>query len=145
MNNENTIIKFKKIDILARIPERKHLTDSGMDICSTECCTLHCLERHTFATGICPQITEGCEIQVRARSGLAAKGLVAIFGTIDQGYTGEIRVTLINFDKDPYTVQVGERIAQLVLVKVEIPEIVETKNLTESERGANGFGSTGIN
>jgi len=138
------IIKFKKLTSAAIIPTRKHDTDSGMDICSTEAKNLGPGERYTFATGIAAEIPDGYELQVRPRSGLSSKGIDAKFGTVDRGYTGEIRIILVNNTMDFKTVGMGERIAQLVLAPVAIPEIVEVDEIADAERGANGFGSTGI-
>lgn len=138
------IIKFKKLEPLAIIPTRKHPNDSGMDICSTETKILSYMERHTFSTGIAAEIPEGYELQVRPRSSLSSKnGVVAILGTVDQCYKGEIRVILLNTSNVPYTVNVGERIAQLVLAPVSLAEIEETDTLSNSDRGIDGFGSTG--
>ena len=137
-------IRFKRIDSAAVLPSRKHNTDSGMDIRSVEAYRLGHGEMHVFATGICAEIPEGYELQVRPRSGLSSRGVLAAFGTVDRGYTGEIRVILYNFG-EPVTVNIGDRIAQLVLAPVTIPEIAETDDVGTSERGANGFGSTGIN
>lgn len=102
------------------------------------------LDRRTIPTGVKMGIPEGYEVQVRPRSGLASKfGIVAVVGTIDADYRGEIGVTLINLSREPYTIQPNERIGQLVLAKVEKiePNIVDT--LDETARGEKGFGSTG--
>ena len=137
-------IKFKKFDPLAVIPSRKHEHDSGMDLYSVEARELAPGERYTFTTGIGAEIPEGYELQVRPRSGLASKcGIVAILGTIDRGYKGEIRVILVNLSGSRYLVQVGDRIAQLVLARVELPTIEIVSELSQSDRGINGFGSTG--
>ena len=95
-------------------------------------------------TGIACDIPSGWELQVRPRSGLAAKkGVVAAFGTVDMGYRGEIGVTLFNHSDKPVSVAAGDRIAQIVLAPVFRANPVETQTLSETERGEGGFGSTG--
>jgi len=136
--------KFKRLSSAAFIPEYAHESDSGMDIKSAESYDLGPMERHTFSTGIACQIPKGYDIQVRPRSGMCAKGVVTMFGTVDQGYRGEIMITLINLSKDNYTVKFGDKIAQLVVspvVKAHI-EVVEAFD-DKTDRGEDGFGSTG--
>lgn len=97
-------------------------------------------------TGLQIALPEGTEGQVRPRSGLAFKHGVTVLnspGTIDSGYRGEVGVLLINHGREPFTVQRGERIAQLVVARYERVELVRSVELEESERGAGGFGSTG--
>lgn len=102
------------------------------------------LDRAVIPTGIHVQLPEGYEAQVRPRSGLAAKfGVTAILGTIDADYRGEIKTILVNLSNEDYTVQPGERIAQLVISKVERATFVEVDSLDDTERGEGGFGSTG--
>ena len=97
-------------------------------------------------TGIAIALPDGYEAQVRPRSGLALHYGVTVLnapGTIDADYRGEIKVILVNHGTEPFTVSRGDRIAQLVVVDVEAPEIVETDDLGDSSRGAGGFGSSG--
>lgn len=104
------------------------------------------LERAMVPTGIKMEIPYGYEVQVRPRSGLAAKhgiSLVNTPGTIDSDYRGEVKVILINLSKDEYTVEPGERIGQLVLQKVYKMNFVECEELSETVRDAGGFGHTG--
>lgn len=102
------------------------------------------MKRALLQTGISIGLPTGYEAQVRPRSGLAAKfGVFSIFGTIDEDYTGEIKVNLMNFSEDPFTVQPGERIAQLVISRYEKIEWETVEVLAETSRGAQGFGSTG--
>lgn len=138
-------LKFKQLDSFANLPQYAHDSDSGMDVRSVEAYTLEPLGRHTFSTGVACDIPEGYDLQVRPRSGLASKhGVVAMFGTVDQGYRGEIGITLINLSNEPYTVKVGDKIAQLVVGEVVKPDSVSwTDNLSSTDRGDNGFGSTG--
>ncbi|WP_198172927.1 dUTP diphosphatase [Hymenobacter ginkgonis] len=108
--------------------------------------TLHSLERVLVPTGLSLALPPGYEAQVRPRSGLALKhgiGIVNSPGTIDADYRGEIRVLLVNLSKEPFTVQDGERIAQLVVARHETIEWQPTEALNATERGAGGYGSTG--
>jgi dUTP pyrophosphatase len=107
---------------------------------------LRSLERAMVPTGLFMELPVGYEAQVRPRSGLAAKNGLTVLnspGTIDADYRGEIKVILVNLSKDDFTVNDGERIAQLVIAKHEQAEWIEVNELTDSERGAGGFGSTG--
>jgi dUTP pyrophosphatase len=117
-----------------------------MDLCSSESITLLPNEYRVISTGISIEIAEGFEGQVRARSGLSLNygiGVLNSPGTIDSDYRGEIRVILFNFGKKEFNIQQGMRIAQLVLTRVYRAEIVESE-LSETDRGSNGFGSTGV-
>lgn len=138
-------LKFKQLDEFAHLPKYAHESDSGMDVYSVEAYTLEPLGRHTFSTGVACDIPKGYDLQVRPRSGLAAKhGVVAMFGTVDQGYRNEIGITLINLSNESYTVKVGDRIAQLVIGEVIKPDSISwTDELSSTDRGGNGFGSTG--
>lgn len=122
--------------------------DAGMDLLAAvqEEVTLHPGERMLIPTGICIAVPEGYEAQVRPRSGLALKKVITVLntpGTIDAGYRGEIGVILINLSPDVFTVQRGDRIAQLVVAPVIQAEIEQVTSLDETERGDGGFGSTG--
>lgn len=139
-------LKFKRLTSAAIIPHFAHPSDSGMDICSTECKNIHPGDFERIATGIAAEIPHGYELQVRPRSGLQHKhGIICGFGTIDEGYRGEICVVLYNLSKETYNVKIGDRIAQLVLAPIARPEIEETLELsTDTDRGIDGFGSTGV-
>lgn len=105
------------------------------------------LERAIIPTGLYLEIPAGYEAQVRPRSGLAAKKGITVLnapGTIDADYRGEVGVILVNLSNEPFTVVPGERVAQMVFARFEQVEWVETETLEESERGAGGFGSTGV-
>jgi len=105
------------------------------------------LERAIVPTGLFLEIPAGYEVQVRPRSGLAAKKGITVLnapGTIDADYRGEVCVILVNLSSEPFTVQRGERIAQLVLCAHEVMEWKECESLEESDRGEGGFGSTGV-
>ena len=103
-------------------------------------------ERTLILTGIFIQLPIGYEAQIRPRSGLSyKKGLVAILGTIDADYRGEVGVILVNLSREPITINPGDRIAQMVIAKHEKAQWVEVETLENSERGTGGFGHTGVN
>ena len=105
------------------------------------------LERKLIPTGLFIELPEGYEAQVRPRSGLALKSGITVLnspGTIDADYRGEVGVILINFSQENFTVKTGDRIAQMVISKYEKAELVESLQLEETERGAGGFGHTGV-
>lgn len=122
---------------------------SGLDLRAylDESITLAPMERRLISTGIFIQIPEGYEGQVRARSGLAIKhgiGLVNSIGTIDSDYRGELKIPMINFGSEEFTVHNGDRVAQLVIAAYERVEPVLVEELDDTERGAGGFGHTGV-
>ena len=122
---------------------------AGLDVRAniTESITLGPLERTLVPTGLFIELPEGYEMQVRPRSGLAAKhglSLVNAPGTIDADYRGEIKVILVNLSNTPYELKPGERVAQLVVSQFTRVEWEPVEELGETERGAGGFGSTGV-
>ena len=119
---------------------------AGLDVHAAEELTLAPGERHAVATGFAIEIPLGYEVQVRPRSGLAAKhGITCLNtpGTIDADYRGEVKVILINLGQEPFEIGRGERIAQLVPAPVLKANFVEVGELADTTRGAGGFGSTG--
>ena len=137
-------LKFKRLDKLTQIPSYSHSDDSGMDIRSNETVVLLPRTCKKIHTGIAAVIPSGYELQVRPRSGMCSRGIVAAWGTVDEGYRGEICVTLYNHTDANQFISTGDRIAQLVLAPVVHAEIEETESLgVDTERGENGFGSTG--
>ena len=137
-------VKFKRLTPTAQLPRYAHDGDSGMDIYADQDGEIPCGGSLTVETGLAAEIPEGFEIQVRPRSGLAAKqGVHAIFGTVDSGYRGHIKVTLFSQLMN-YKFKRGERIAQFVIaptVRADVEEVDEIS--TETSRGVGGFGSTG--
>lgn len=123
--------------------------DSGFDLRANEGGTLKSLERRLVPTGLYFELQEGYELQIRPRSGLAYKNGITVLnspGTVDTGYRGEVKVLLVNLSNDDFTWEKGERIAQGVItsrVSTDFGELEEVRELTESERGSGGFGSTG--
>jgi dUTP pyrophosphatase len=130
----------------ATIPERAYSGDAGLDLSTCEPLRLGPGERAVVATGLAVAIPEGFAGFVQPRSGLAARHGVTVVnspGLIDSGYRGEIRVILLNTDREQvFVAEAGERIAQLVVLPVPEVELVELEELPESERGVRGFGST---
>ena len=130
-------------------PEYHYKTDSGFDLRSSERVELKPLERKLISTGLRIDIPNRYEIQVRPKSGLTIKrGLTVLNtpGTVDQGYTGEIKVIIINFSNEPQLIEVGDKIAQAVLCPVIQGGEIELKrvlSINDKDRNDNGFGSTG--
>ncbi|MDW3648553.1 MAG: dUTP diphosphatase [Bacteroidia bacterium] len=130
------------------LPKYATPASAGVDLYANneEAITLDSLERTLIPTGLFMELPIGYEAQVRPRSGLAIKhgiSLVNTPGTIDADYRGEIKVILVNLSKDPFTIEKGERIAQMVIAKHEQVDWVEVQELSATERGAGGFGHTG--
>ena len=131
------------------LPQYATAQSAGVDLRAdiSEEIVLAPLGRAMVPTGLYLEIPAGYEAQVRPRSGLAAKKGVTVLnspGTIDADYRGEVRVILVNLSDEPFTVVPGERIAQMVFARHEQVEWDEVETLDESERGAGGFGSTGV-
>ncbi|MBR1808861.1 MAG: dUTP diphosphatase [Paludibacteraceae bacterium] len=131
------------------LPRYESAQAAGMDIrCSlSEPVTLQPLERRLFPTGLYIELPAGYEAQIRPRSGMALKRGITVLntpGTIDADYRGEIGVILVNLSSEPVIIEDGERICQMVIAKHEQPQLVEVDILGETERGAGGFGHSGV-
>lgn len=130
------------------LPEYQTPLSAGLDIRANldQSVTLQPLERAMIPTGLYVELPEGCEMQIRPRSGLAAKHGVTVLnspGTIDADYRGEIKVILVNLSNEPFTIEAGERIAQMIVARYKQIEWEAAEELSSTERGAGGFGSTG--
>lgn len=143
-------IKIKKINAALNNPLPVYTTEhaSGMDITSASAQDIIIAPQTTklIPTNLILEIPIGYEAQIRPRSGLALKhniGIINSPGTIDADYRGELKILLSNFGKEPFTVKFGERIAQMVICKVEHAEIEVTDSLSRTERDSGGFGHTG--
>jgi dUTP pyrophosphatase len=140
-------LRTTRLRAAARLPSRAHEGDAGLDLYAADAATIAPGERATVATGIAIEVPEGFAGLVLPRSGLAARHGIALVnapGLIDSGYRGEIRVLLLNTDRDePFEVKPGERIAQLLLTPVADAEPLEVTELAASVRGDGGFGSSG--
>ncbi len=131
------------------LPHYETHASAGLDLRANiyKAMTLEPLERAIVKTGLFIELPVGVEAQVRPRSGLAAKKGITVLnapGTIDADYRGEIGVILVNLSNESYTIENGERIAQLVIARHERAEWEEVEELSQTDRGAGGFGSTGV-
>ena len=140
-------LRFARLTPEARPPDRAHDSDAGYDLFAAEDAVLEPGERASLGTGIAVAIPDGHAGLVLPRSGLAARHGITLPnspGLIDAGYRGELRVLLLNTDREErFEVAAGDRIAQLVVVRAEAPELEEAEALDETPRGPGGFGSTG--
>lgn len=130
------------------LPIYETSASAGMDLRASidQPIVLNPLERKLIPTGLFIELPVGYEAQVRPRSGLAFKHGIGVLnspGTIDADYRGEIKVILVNLSNNPFTIENGERIAQMIIAKHEQAQWIEVNELNETERGAGGFGSTG--
>jgi dUTP pyrophosphatase len=140
------MLKVKKVHEDARIPFKAHLSDAGFDLFSVSQAILKPGQRALIKTGVAIALPEGYEAQVRPRSGMALKHGITVLnapGTIDEEYRGELGVVLINHGDKDFAVVPGDKIAQLILSKVEHLGIAVVEELSDTERGGQGFGSTG--
>ena len=141
-------ISVKRLDPDMPLPKRAHEGDAGADLYSSETRTLAPGERVLIGTGIAVALPMGTVGLIHPRSGLAAKHGISIVntpGTIDAQYRGELKICLLNTDREcSFTVERGMRIAQLVVQKVELVDFVEVSELDDTQRGAQGYGSTGL-
>lgn len=141
-------LKIKKVRENAKIPTRGTSGAAGFDLyaCITEPLTLKKGDTALIPTGISIAVPEGYAAFIHSRSGLSIKRGICLLnsvGVIDSDYRGEIRVGVIKATDEPYTIEPNERIAQMVIKPVEIPELIETDELDSTDRGEGGFGSTG--
>ncbi|XWX29870.1 dUTPase [Staphylococcus phage PG-2021_40] len=140
-------IEVKLLDNNAKVPVRANATDSGLDLYSLVDVTLKPFESKTISTGIAINLEEGYEAQVRPKSGITTKtGLRIQLGTVDDGYIGELGIMVDNIKGHTEHIKSGQKIAQLVVAPVVYPKVKLVEEFTrESDRGTNGFGSTGLN
>lgn len=140
-------LRFARLSDDAILPTRAHPGDAGLDLYASESAHIGPGERWQVGTGVAVQIPDGHAGLVLPRSGLAREHGITLVnspGLIDSGYRGELRVLLLNTDPaEVFRIKPGDRIAQLVLSPVALPEAVETDALTATERGSGGFGSSG--
>lgn len=141
-------VRFLRSDPAAQLPTYAHPGDAGMDVRSIEDLVLQPGARALVHTGLKMQLPDDAEAQVRPRSGLALKYGVTVLnspGTIDAGYRGEVGVILVNLGQEPFQIEKGMRIAQIVISSVVYAEIEEVDSLDETVRSTGGFGSSGTN
>jgi dUTP pyrophosphatase len=147
MSENNCVVKIKKLHPDAIVPQYAHEGDSGADLFSTIDYVLQPMERKAIPTGVSAEIPKGFELQVRPKSGLALKNGITVLntpGTIDFGYRGEIHAILINLGSEPYSIKIGQKVAQLVAAPVAYARFEVVEELSETSRGDGGFGSTGL-
>ena len=140
-------VKIQKINGDAIIPAYSQEDDAGMDLFSTKDYIIMPNHRILVGTGLKVEIPRGYEMQIRPKSGLAIRNGITVLntpGTIDAGYRGEVGVILINKSSLPYKVEKGQKIAQAVFNKIEKAKFIVSTNLSKTERGDGGFGSTGL-
>ncbi|XOJ10921.1 dUTP diphosphatase [Corynebacterium striatum] len=128
-------------------PERNHASDAGLDLRANEKVVIPVGARRLVDTGLAVEVPPGHFGAVVPRSGLAAKHGVTVFnapGVVDCGYTGNIKVNLFNDGAKPFEIEAGDRIAQLIIIPFADVTLLEVDSLEETERGANGFGSSGV-
>jgi len=144
-----TSLRVTKLRDDAVLPSRAHDGDAGLDLTACESVTIGAGKRATVGTGLAVEIPEGHAGLVTPRSGLALRHGLSIVnapGVIDAGYRGEVRVILLNTDREQaFTVEPGMRIAQLLVVPALVVDVVEVGDLTGTVRGESGFGSSGLN
>jgi len=139
------ILKVKKLFPEAKLPSRATPGDAGLDLYSVEGVAVQPGDRLVVRTGVALEIPYGYAGLVWDKSGLAAKkGLKTMGGVIDAGYRGEILVVIHNLGSEPHAIAIGDKVAQILIQKVELPEVEEATILSEAERGDAGFGSTGL-
>lgn len=136
-------IKIKKLKDDAKLPQYAHPGDVGMDMYAMETVTINPGEHYRFWHGFAMEFPEGYMVKVFDKSSISKAGLHALGGVFDAGYRGEYNTHLVNLSNEPYTVEMGDKVSQIVIVPVSIAEIEETDTLSESARGEGAFGSTG--
>ncbi|MCI7003584.1 MAG: dUTP diphosphatase [Eubacteriales bacterium] len=142
------VVKFKKLNKDAIIPDYAHKGDAGMDLYSIQDDIIEPLTWKLIPTGLACELPEGTEGQVRSKSGIALKNGVFVLntpGTVDENYRGEIGVVLYNLNtKEPFVIKKGQKIAQYVINAIEYVDTIEVEQLDSTDRGEGGFGSTGL-
>lgn len=136
-------LHIKKIKDDAVIPTRAHHNDAGIDLYTCGEYRVESGSSVKIGTGVALQIEEGCVGLIWDKSGVSSQGIKTLGGVIDAGYRGEVFVTVHNLGEKEYTFEHGHKVAQLLIQKVEFPEIIEVNELEDSARGEAGFGSTG--
>lgn len=148
MSSENITVPIKRLDPSVELPSYAYEGDAGLDLRSSEDVTLQPNERRLVSTGLAVAIPDGYAGFVQPRSGLALREGLSMANTpglIDAHYRGELKVCAINLDSSkPIRIERGERIAQLVIQKVPTVRLIEVQDLNETDRGAGGFGSSGV-
>lgn len=137
-------IKIIKLDRNAKIPSYAHHGDAGMDFYCLNKTVVEPKKRKAVLTGIALEIPKGFVGLIWDKSGLALKnGIKTMAGVIDSGYRGEVQIVVYNTNQKQFIFEKGDKVAQMLIQKIESPELVEVENISDSNRGTGGFGSTG--
>lgn len=136
-------LKIKKIHKNAKLPHYGHKGDAGLDIFSTIDCVLRKREVKAIPTGIKVAIPEGYVGLIWDKSGVSLEGVHRLAGVVDSGYRGEVKIVMANLSDEPFSIEKGMKIAQLLIQPVVEVEVIEVEDLEATPRGENGFGSTG--
>ena len=140
-------VRVQRLSDRAKLPRYQHENDVGMDVCAINDYVIFAGDRKLIPTGLAFELPDYCQIEVRPRSGLAIKHGITVLnspGTIDSNYRGELSVILINHGAEKFEIKSGDRIAQLVFTPFYTARLLEACDLAVSDRGSNGFGSTGV-
>ncbi len=137
------ILKIKKLKSEAKLPKYAHPGDVGLDLFSMETVTIKPGEHYRLWHGFALEFPSGYAALVKDKSSISKSGLHTMGGVFDAGYRGEYNTHLVNLTDKPYTIEVGDKVSQLIIFPVAIAEIEEVEELSDSERGEGGFGSTG--
>lgn len=139
------VLSIQRLDPEVPLPSYGYAGDAAFDLYAAEAVVLAPGDRAQVRTGLALEIPEGYAGLIWDKSGLSHRhGLKTLGGVVDAGYRGEVLVGVVNLGTDPYTIERHHKVAQMIIQKIELPTIVEVKDLTQSERGARGFGSTGV-
>lgn len=136
-------LKIKKLNSEIKLPSYAHPGDVGMDVYSLEDKNMVPGEHYVFFSGFALEFPDGYAAIVKDKSSISKAGLHTMGGVFDAGYRGEYNIHLVNLSDSEYFIEKGDKIAQIVILPVEIPEIEEVTELADSSRGEGGFGSTG--
>lgn len=136
-------LKIKKIHKDAKLPHYGHKGDAGLDIFSTIDCVLRKREVKAIPTGIKVAIPEGYVGLIWDKSGVSLEGVHRLAGVVDSGYRGEVKIVMANLSDEPFSIEKGMKIAQLLIQPVVEVEVIKVEDLEATPRGENGFGSTG--
>ena len=137
-------LKVKKINKEAKLPVYGHKGDAGLDLFSFVECVLAAGETRPIPTGIQVAVPEGQVGLIWDKSGISLKGVHRLAGVIDAGYRGEVRVVMVNLGREPFIINEGMKIAQLLVQPVQEVRVIEVEELDDTSRGDKGFGSTGL-
>lgn len=144
-NMDKDILQVKLLNVNATMPKRGSPLSAGFDLSASEPIVIHPHSRAIVKTGISIACPLGTYARIAPRSGLAVKNFIDTgAGVVDADYRGEVGVVLFNFGDEPFCVNIGDRIAQLILEKICMAKAVQVEELDDTERGAGGYGSTGV-